>query len=240
LCEVTEKFAKNTARLRPGPHLVLTVSDTGKGMTPELMDRMFEPFFTTKGPGEGTGLGLAVVHGVMQTHEGEVTVKSKPGKGTTFQLYFPVHAAPVAVLPVETDDAPPRGKGERILFVDDEAPIMLVGRLMLEELGYRVEGGTDALEMLERFKATPDAFDLVITDLTMPGITGVELARRLLQIRPDVRILLTTGYNATLTLERVQQLGIHELIMKPLSMHSLATALRRALDGVGVSEPESP
>jgi len=231
LCEVTEEFAKTTERLRPGPHLVLTVSDTGKGMTPELMKRMFEPFFTTKGPGEGTGLGLAVVHGVMQTHEGEVTVKSKPGKGTTFQLYFPAYLTPVPDQPAGPEGAPPRGRGERILFVDDEAPIMMVGRLMLEQLGYQVEGGTDALEMLERFKETPHAFDLVITDLTMPGITGVEFARRLLEIRSDIRIIVTTGYNATLTLERMRQLGIHELIMKPLSMHSLATTLRHALDG---------
>ena len=240
LREVTANFAKTTSRLRPGPHLVLTVSDTGTGMTPELMERMFEPFFTTKAPGEGTGLGLAVVHGVMQTHEGEVTVKSTPGRGTTFQLYFPVHAIPVSAQPAEPVGAPPRGRGERILFVDDEAPIMLVGRLMLEGLGYQVEGGTDALEMLERFKEAPDAFDLVITDLTMPGITGLELSRRLLQIRPDICIILTTGYNASLTLERVRQLGIRELIMKPLSMFSLATALRRALDGSDVREPESP
>ncbi|HSH95548.1 MAG TPA: PAS domain S-box protein, partial [Roseimicrobium sp.] len=153
--EVSDEFARSTTRLRPGPHVVLSVSDTGCGMSAEVMERMFDPFFTTKPPGEGTGLGLAVVHGVMQTHEGEVLVKSAQGQGTTFELYFPAHLLPLDTQPAVDETEIPRGKGERILFVDDEAPIMLVGRLMLEEIGYKVDGETEAPAALERVKANP-------------------------------------------------------------------------------------
>lgn len=229
-CDVSAEQALASVRLREGPHVRLTVSDNGKGMAREVVERIFEPFFTTKAPGEGTGLGLAVVHGIMQTHDGEVAVHSTPGKGTVFELYFPAHTQSTAEPPAgETDGEMPRGRGERILFVDDEAPILMVARLMLEELGYRVEGGTDVREMLEKFRGDPEAFDVVISDLTMPGMTGVEFARRLLQIRPDLPVILTTGYNATLTVERVQEIGVRELLMKPLLLQTLARALRRAL-----------
>lgn len=228
--EVSDEFARSTTRLRPGPHVVLSVSDTGCGMSAEVMERMFDPFFTTKPPGEGTGLGLAVVHGVMQTHEGDVLVKSAPGQGTTFELYFPAHLLPLDTQPAVDETEIPRGKGERILFVDDEAPIMLVGRLMLEEIGYKVDGETEAPAALERVRANPGGYDLVVTDLTMPEMTGLEFTRRLQEIRPDMPIILTTGYNATLTDARVKELGIQEMLLKPLSMHSLGMALRRILD----------
>ena len=237
LREVGDEFARSTSRLRPGPHVVLSVSDTGCGMSAEVMERMFEPFFTTKAPGEGTGLGLAVVHGVMQTHEGEVMVKSTPGKGTTFELYFPAHSMPLDAPATVDETEVPRGRGERILFVDDEAPIMLVGRLMLEEIGYKVEGDMDAPSALERVRANPGGYDLVVTDLTMPEMTGLEFARRLLEIRPDMPIILTTGYNATLTDARIKELGIQEMLLKPLSMHSLGVALRRSLDKPIVNTP---
>ncbi|MFA6961832.1 MAG: response regulator [Opitutaceae bacterium] len=228
--EVTTAHSKKFSRLKPGQHLRLSVSDTGRGMSAEVMERMFEPFYTTKAPGEGTGLGLAVVHGIMQTHDGEVAVRSTPGVGTTFELYFPAHALPAKTDHGHAEGNLPRGHGERVLFVDDETPIMLVGQLILAELGYRVEAGTSALEMLELLKSQPDGFDLVITDLTMPDMTGVEFSERIRVLRPDMPIILTTGYSATLTPQRVQQLGISELLIKPLSMQSLATAIQRALN----------
>lgn len=235
LRDVRDGFACDIGRLHSGPHVLLSVSDTGCGMSADTMARMFEPFFTTKGPGEGTGLGLAVVHGVMQSHEGGVVVKSTPGVGTTFELYFPVHTEAPQESGAKADEVVPRGKGERILFVDDELPIMMVGQLMLSEIGYRVQASTDAMAMIKLLRENPSGFDLVITDLTMPGISGVDFARQTLSLRSDLPIILTTGYNATLTAECLQKLGISEMLLKPLSMHSLGTAVRRALDGRPVS-----
>lgn len=228
--DVTPGFARSTVRLRPGPHVVLTVSDTGGGIPREMLGRVFDPFFTTKAPGEGTGLGLAVVHGVMQAHEGEVFVSSTPGKGTTFELYFPAHEQPAESEEPCPGDVLSPGSGERILFVDDEAPIMLVCKAILERLGYRVEGTVDVLAALETLSAAPGDFDLVISDLTMPGMTGVDFARRVREIRADLPIILATGFNATLTAERVRELGVSELLLKPLSMQALASSVRRALE----------
>jgi two-component system, cell cycle sensor histidine kinase and response regulator CckA len=229
-CEVTEAMASEGSRLHAGPYLRLMVSDTGKGMSREVMDRMFEPFFTTKGPGEGTGLGLAVVHGVMQSHDGDVVVRSEPGAGTVFELYFPVHAKDGEMAAPEAAGELKRGKGERVLFVDDEVPIMLVGKLMLEEIGYTVEGLIDAKEAIECLRKNPQAFDVVVTDLTMPNLTGLDFARLVHEIRPDIPIILTTGYNATLTIDKIHALGLREMLLKPLSLHSLGAALRRVLD----------
>lgn len=230
LREITERFARTTTRLRAGPHVCLSVADNGHGMSPEIMARMYEPFFTTKAPGEGTGLGLAVLHGVMQSHHGDVVVKSMQGEGTVFELYFPAHLLPQEALAAQEDVEIPRGRGERVLFVDDESPIMIVGRLMLEQIGYKVHGDTDPAAMLALIRANPAAYDLVITDLTMPEMTGLDFASQLLAIRPDLPIILTTGYNSTLTIERVKAHGIREMLLKPLSMHSLGQAVRRSLD----------
>ena len=230
LREITERFARTTTRLRAGPHVCLSVADNGHGMSPEIMARMYEPFFTTKAPGEGTGLGLAVLHGVMQSHHGDVVVKSTQGEGTVFELYFPAHLLPQEALAAQEDVEIPRGRGERVLFVDDESPIMIVGRLMLEQIGYKVHGDTDPAAMLALIRANPAAYDLVITDLTMPEMTGLDFASQLLAIRPDLPIILTTGYNSTLTIERVKAHGISEMLLKPLSMHSLGQAIRRSLD----------
>jgi PAS domain S-box-containing protein len=215
--------------LRPGAYVLLTVSDTGCGMDEATQARIFEPFFTTKGPDEGTGLGLSVVHGVMQSHDGAVTVYSQPGEGTAFHLYFPAHGGRrVAETPAPAP-AVPRGKGERVLFVDDEVPLALLGRCILEELGYVVESKTSPAEALAAVRADPAAFDLVITDLTMPGMTGTELGRQLLEIRPGLPIILTTGHSGNLTAERVRRLGCRELLLKPLTLQKLGQAVRRAL-----------
>ena len=214
--------------LRPGCYARLTVSDTGHGMNAAIRSRIFEPFFTTKPPGKGTGLGLSVVHGIMQNHDGVVTVYSHPGEGTTFHLYFPAHAGAEASL-VEGPGKVPRGQGERVLFVDDEQPLARLGQKILERLGYTVDARTNPREALEAFLAKPTAYDLVLTDEMMPGLTGSELARRIHAIRPDLPVVLVTGYTATLTPERVEALGIAKLLLKPLSVEALATVAHQVL-----------
>ena len=189
---------------------------------------IFEPFFTTKAPGSGTGLGLSVVHGIMQSHDGAVTVYSQPGEGTTFHLYFPAHAADGAGAP-EVYSAVPRGHGERILFLDDEAVLAQMGAKMLERLGYVVTIATDPAEALERFSAHPDTFDALVTDLTMPGLLGTEVAGRVLRVRPDLPILLVTGYTATLTAATVKTLGIRALALKPLNLETLGRSVHEIL-----------
>ena len=231
LVEVSsEQSARNGGKPRPGSHVRLSVSDTGRGMTREVMDRIFEPFFTTKGPGEGTGLGLAVVHGVMQAHDGAVLVRSRPGEGTTFELYFPAHTPQAAPSPIE-DEAPlPQGKGERLVVIDDEESILQVGNIMLSQLGYRVEAGSDSSAMLERLRGRLHEVDLVVSDVAMPGMSGPELAGHLSQLRPGIPIILMTGYDATLTLDRLRKIGVREVLAKPFSVRELATAVRRVLD----------
>ena len=229
-CEVTRGQAASSVRLREGPHVRLTVSDNGQGMTREVVERIFEPFFTTKAPGEGTGLGLAVVHGIMQTHDGEVMVQSTPGKGTTFELYFPVHTQSDGEAAVcEAEDEVPRGAGERVLFIDDEPALAQLGQSILEALGYRVLAVSDAPQALECVRAGPQDFDLVVTDLSMPEIMGTDLAALILEINPDMPVILTTGYTSNLTSDSVRALGIRELLLKPFSFHSLGTTVHQVL-----------
>ena len=222
------KLASAHPGLRAGPYVRLSVTDTGCGMDAATMERIFDPFFTTKPPGEGSGLGLAVVHGLMQAHDGAVTVDSQLGQGTTFHLYFPVHDLEVAS-PSQTADTVPKGHGERILLVDDEKPLTLLGQSALKDLGYAVTAASNAMEALELLRDNPDAFDLVITDLTMPGLTGFDFARQLLKAKPGLPIILMTGYSASLTAERVRALGLRELLLKPFSLASLGLAVHRAL-----------
>jgi CheY-like chemotaxis protein len=222
-------LAGTIAGLQTGPYVRLSVSDTGHGIDPATLGRIFEPFFTTKGPGEGTGLGLSVVHGIMQSHDGVVSVYSQPEEGTVFHLFFPAIMAEAAAGPSHGLAAIPAGHGQRILFVDDEKPLALLGQKMLQELGYAVVGQTSVAEALALMRATPGAFDLVITDLTMPGMLGTDFARQLLLLRPGLPIILATGYAATLTLEQVRELGIREMLLKPLTLRSLGAAIGRAL-----------
>ncbi|MDP2992419.1 MAG: response regulator, partial [Deltaproteobacteria bacterium] len=214
--------------LKPGPYVELTVSDTGHGMERVVMERIFDPYFTTKGPGEGTGLGLAVVHGAVKKHGGAIAVDSEPGKGTTFRVYFPRMERGGAP---EAEAAAPIPTGsERILFVDDEKALVEMVKQMIEALGYKVAGRTSSIEALEAFRAQPGKFDLVITDQTMPNMTGETLAKELLIIRPDIPIIICTGYSESITKEKVKAMGIRELIMKPVVRSELARIIRHVLD----------
>jgi signal transduction histidine kinase/FixJ family two-component response regulator len=227
--EVDDSFVKTHPDLHVGRHVRLSVSDTGCGIAPDMIDRIFDPFFTTKEVGEGTGLGLAVVHGIMKGHDGGITVSSQPGEGTTFHLYFPVFATEAVMC--EIAEAPiPHGRGERILFVDDETALAEIGKKVLQRLGYVVTTRTSALEALAAVRENPAAFDLVITDLTMPVMDGARLGSQMLQIRPDLLMILTTGYSGLMTIEKVKELGFRDRMNKPSSARILGETVRRVLD----------
>jgi len=220
-------------RIEAGPYVRLRVSDTGHGMAPEILGRIFDPYFTTKEPGKGTGLGLAMVHGIVKSHGGEIRVSSDVGKGSIFDVYFP--RIEIGNVPREVFNAEslPLGDSERILLVDDEKGIIDVGREILERLGYEVTVRTSSIEALELFRARSNRFDLVITDMTMPNMTGDRLAQELLKIRPDIPVLLCTGFSEHITEERAKAIGIRELLLKPLAMTELAKTMRRLLDSRG-------
>ncbi|MBF0474755.1 MAG: response regulator [Deltaproteobacteria bacterium] len=214
--ELTSKEAIADWELEIGPYLRLTVRDTGKGIDPEIIDRIFEPYFTTKDIGEGTGLGLSVIYGIVQSHNGAVTVSSEPGNGTEFNIYLPQTRNNIdADEDVTIEYVTGTGK---ILLVDDEEALVNSGQLVLERLGYEVRPYTSSLAALEAFRNRPDDFDLVITDYTMPQMTGIELAKEILAVRPDLPIIICTGYSANLTPKIVRQTGVRALIMKPI-MH---------------------
>jgi PAS domain S-box-containing protein len=226
--QVTADDAATHSELTPGPYLRLLVRDTGHGMTPEVMERIFEPFFTTKGVGEGTGMGLAVVHGIIASHSGAITVTSAPGQGTTFEVYLPRSDAAIAS---ETRPQEPLPRGEeRLLFVDDENTLVRLWQATLEHLGYEVVVSTDGLAALETFRAAPYGFDLVITDHTMPRMTGEVLAQELRRLRPDIPIVLCTGFSHTMTAEKAQALGLDAFLMKPFTPHDLSYVVRGVLD----------
>jgi PAS domain S-box-containing protein len=230
--------AERCPSLSPGPHLQLTVSDTGEGISPAIRESIFDPYFTTKEKGEGTGLGLAVVYSIVQSLGGYISVDSEPGEGSTFTLLFPVDEAEVAAKQglqgEESDDGSrlPTGSGH-ILFVDDEPPITDIGKQMLESLGYSVETRTSSVEALELFRADPYRFDAVITDMTMPHLTGDRLAREMLALRPDLPIVLCTGYSKAITSEKAHRIGIRSFVHKPLLRKDLAAVTAAALQERG-------
>jgi CheY-like chemotaxis protein len=218
--------------LKPGPHVVLTVSDTGQGMDSATVGRIFDPYFTTKKPGEGTGLGLSVTLGIVQSHSGAISVYSEPGQGARFKIYLPKAVTKVDHVATEVKTPLPKGN-ERILFVDDEQLLVDMAQEMLQPLGYQVAAGTNSIETLERFKAEPLAYDLVITDMTMPGLTGRELARALLAVRPDIPVIMCSGFTEFVNAEEARKAGIREFLMKPYTTVSLAKTVRKALDESG-------
>ncbi len=214
--------------LPPGPYVRLTVGDTGTGIAPEVIHRVFDPFFTTKKQGEGTGLGLSMVYGIVARCGGTVTVQSEPGEGSLFSVYLPAlgHRIESVEAPPETV---PEGS-ERVLFVDDEEILMEMGRDMLEDLGYQVTTAPNGVKALEIFRSRCDQFDLLITDMTMPAMTGADLSREVLKVRPDIPIILCTGFSEIITEEKAKELGIREFLMKPITMKHLAEVIRRVLD----------
>ena len=224
---VDEDFARTHPDLRPGRYVRLSISDNGHGIPQETVERIFEPFFTTKAPGLGTGLGLSVVHGLMKSFDGAITVYSEPKSGTAFHLYFPALEFSASNSPAEELDEP-HGNGERILFVDDEPVLALLGERFLKRLGYTPVVLTDPQAALANFQDEP--FDIVVTDLTMPQLSGIEFAQRLWELRPETRVVLTTGFSATLDAARAHALGFCDLLLKPYGIQGLGEALQRALN----------
>jgi PAS domain S-box-containing protein len=227
-CFVDAALAREHAGLRPGRYVRLSVRDSGKGMDAATKERIFEPFFTTKPVGMGTGLGLSVVHGILQRHEGAIVVDSTPGNGTTFHLYFPAVEAPaVADRPAGAVAGLPRGQGQHVLYLDDdEALVSLVSR-MLERQGYRVSGYTLAQQALDAARADPGGFDLVVSDYNMPGMSGLDVARELSRIRPDLPVVVTSGYITDELREKAPLSGVRHLIYKPDTADELCEVVRR-------------
>jgi signal transduction histidine kinase/ActR/RegA family two-component response regulator len=216
--------------LQSGDYLQLTVSDTGTGMSKEIVERIFEPYFTTKAVNEGTGMGLSVIFGIVKNHRGDIKVYSEPGKGTIFNIFFPkLDAVNKENIQIEVKQDI-RGNNERILFLDDEKTLAELGTHILTNLGYHVKSITSSIEALELFTADPDKYDLVITDMTMPDMTGVKLASEIHKIRPDISVILCTGFSDGVNKENYKDKGISALIMKPVVKRELADAIRGVLD----------
>ncbi|MEA2039442.1 MAG: ATP-binding protein [Thermodesulfobacteriota bacterium] len=223
------RILKSETGLDPGPYLRLTVSDTGHGITHDVEERIFDPYFTTKEKGEGTGLGLSVVHGIVKDHGGTIMVYSEPGKGSTFHVYLPLIRGQ-AVKPEINEHAPVLKGNERILFIDDEQALADMGKQMLERLGYEVTIRTSSIEALELFHKKSDQFDLVITDMTMPKMTGDKLAKELMKIRRDIPVILCTGFSERISEEKAKEMGIKAFTMKPIVMRDMTKTVRKVLD----------
>lgn len=214
--------------LAAGDYVKLSVIDTGCGIDASIQERIFDPFFTTKGQGGGTGLGLSIVYGIVRDHGGAIDITSTPGKGTTFSMYFPL-ADMKEQLPEQAHEKVFPGS-ERILFVDDEEALVELGNIMLTSIGYRVTPKTSSIEALKEFSAAPHNFDLVITDMTMPYMRGDNFARELLKLRPDIPIILCTGFNDLISEEKAKSLGIRRFVTKPFFKKDLALVIRDVLD----------
>lgn len=219
----------NDPAMIPGKYVCLTVSDTGPGMEQSITDRIFDPYFTTKEEGKGTGMGLAVVHGVVKSHGGNISVYSEPGKGTEFKVHLPVIKKQEETAKLKTD-LPIQKGDERILLVDDEDIIAQMGKQMLERLGYHVTARTGSTDALEAFRENPDKFDLVISDMTMPIMTGEQLAAEIMKIRSDIPIILCTGFSEMMSEEKAKSLGIKGFLMKPVVMKDFSNMIRKVLD----------
>lgn len=216
--------------VRPGKYVRLVVGDTGCGMDKATLERIFEPYFTTKEQGKGTGIGLALVHGIVKGHGGYISVYSEVGRGTTFSLYFPVCCDTRGQAPVSPDDNVPRGT-ERMLLVDDEKDVLGMLKEMSEYLGYQVTSFSDSTEAYALFRSRPNAFDLVVTDQAMPGLTGIDLAQKIFSLRPGMPIIICTGFSEAFPEEEIKEFGIAAYIMKPVMVNDFARVVRRALEG---------
>ncbi len=214
---------------KPGRHVRLSVVDTGRGIPPNLHEKIFEPYFTTKAKGQG--MGLAVVHGIVKAHEGLVKVESVEGRGTAFHVYFPSWTGAGDSRTVSEKNIPTGN--ERILFIDDEEAMVKLYRALLESLGYRVVTETDPLKALERFRAAPESFDLVVSDITMPYLTGDRLSKELIKIRPDIPIIVCTGYSDKISKKIAEEIGVRDFLLKPVDKKQIAVTVRGVLDEAG-------
>jgi CheY-like chemotaxis protein/two-component sensor histidine kinase len=214
--------------LKPGNYVMLSVSDTGCGIPKVLLGAIFEPYFTTKDIGEGTGMGLALVHGIVESYGGSIGVESESGKGTTFSIYLPATERDATGLEYEKEPLP--AGTENILLVDDEMAITRIGAQILQQMGYSVTTRTSSVKALELFRANPDAFDLVITDTTMPYMPGDVLAVELIKIRSDIPIILCTGYSKRISEESAKKCGVRALAYKPIVRTELVRTVRQVLD----------
>jgi two-component system cell cycle sensor histidine kinase/response regulator CckA len=230
-CVVTGEQAASNEDLKPGPWVRLSVTDEGIGMDSATLDQIFEPFFTTKGTGIGTGLGLAVVHGIVKSHEGAIVVRSAVGQGSTFELYFPLAPAPVEELPTDPPDVP-HGRGESILVVDDDSVCGFAVEKMVESLGYRATRCTHPEEALAQFTAAPGDYDLVVSDLAMPGMDGAELIGHLTKVRASLPVIVITGYMETARQRLLEKTPVRVVLRKPVSRDELARAIAQQLQSV--------
>jgi len=223
-------FARRHSGIKPGPYVVLSVSDTGVGMTRAVLSRIFEPFFTTRPRGQGTGLGLSVIHGIVGQYGGHISVYSEPGQGTNFRIFLPLCPAPTTPATELVKPQPLPGGSERILFVDDEDSLVSLVSKLLTRIGYAVEATTDSLQALEWLRQNPERCDLLITDVTMPRLTGDALARSALELRPGLPIILCSGFSDRVDAEKARSLGAKGFISKPFVLSSLAQLIRQALE----------
>ena len=212
-----------------GPYLRLAISDTGPGMPPEIMEHIFEPYFTTKRQGNGSGMGLAVVHGIVKRHGGAITCRSTPGQGTTFEIYLPEAISKGEWEEPHTRMQMPTGT-EGILFIDDEPALVELAQILFESLGYHVTATTSSNEAFDLFRKDPARFDLVVTDMMMPEMMGDELAQKMMEIRPDIPVILYTGYSGHMSEEKAKSMGIRQLILKPFAMRDMSHIIRKILD----------
>ncbi len=227
--EFTQEDLVGYPYCKPGKYLQLSVADTGPGVSPEIIERIFDPYFTTKSTGKGTGMGLAIVHGIVKSYNGFISCQNRPNSGTVFNIHLPVMKQE-KISEITVDNTIPTGT-ERILYIDDEQMLVDMAKIMLSRLGYDVTVHTRSQDAYTAFKEQPEAFDLVITDQTMPDITGVELAKKMLKVRPQIPIILCTGFSTTVSKETARLLGIKGFAIKPLIRKELALLIREVLDG---------
>jgi PAS domain S-box-containing protein len=218
--------------IKPGIYQQLIVSDSGHGMSKEVLERIYEPYFTTKEKEEGSGMGLAVIYGIVNSHKGAIEVSSNVGIGTTFSVYFPLMESSEVIKPVSDLESFPRGNNEMILFLDDEPALVKVGTKVLKRLGYRVESRVNSIKALEAFKTSPDDFDIIITDMTMPNMTGVVFAKEVHQIRPEIPVVICTGFSGDINNENFKQYGINAFLMKPITKKVLSETLHNILQNI--------
>jgi CheY-like chemotaxis protein len=225
--ELTESEARVTGDITAGRYAAIRISDTGHGMDEATREQVFVPFFTTKGAGEGTGLGLSTCYGIVAGHGGAITVETAPGAGSTFSVYLPLTEAPVED-PLPWATAPLAGHG-RILFVDDEPALTAIGQRMLERLGFQATVASSGEEALARLQADPEGYALVLTDQTMPGLTGLDLVAALRPLSPHVPVIVMTGFLGDLAFDTLTELRVGEVLAKPFTVEELAEAIRRVL-----------